>query len=294
MEKGELLSVARSDTSSLSPQGFRALLADLRLQRGLQNLAAARLRDLVRQDPEQNLLLIDLQVPDQLVLRHSDDFGEWSLEAGRDFAAGETVFANTSLLFNANFYRIAYRLGLFDGLRTQSEIEAAVKDLEANSGIREQSFVIVLTENIEHSINRGGKLAEGAPDPCVRESYLFDSFMNHSCEPNLNSEYAHGESWTAEYFDKSQQPSDWLVQTSARVGDAEMRSIGLRHCYSQQSILEDCARGLSLVPYRCLARQPIQKGEQLTCDYYKIDSLLDETEFECQCGAASCRKVIKG
>jgi len=42
------------------------------------------------------------------------------------------------------------------------------------------------------------------------------------------------------------------------------------------------------------ARRAVQSGEELTIDYALIEAELDVWDFECDCGAAMCRKVIRG
>lgn len=43
-----------------------------------------------------------------------------------------------------------------------------------------------------------------------------------------------------------------------------------------------------------LLSRVLQAGEELTSDYETFDSCADGTTFECMCGAAACRRVIKG
>lgn len=122
--------------------------------------------------------------------------------ATKDFKAGDLIFANESVLIEEG---------------KQLIVTIADISLQLNP--------------IDHTVNRGdGK----------REFYGFDSFMNHSCEPNSNMVY--------------------LTTTS----------------------------------YQSTALRDIAAGEEITCDYETFDDCLDGSTFECLCGAANCRKVIRG
>ena len=46
--------------------------------------------------------------------------------------------------------------------------------------------------------------------------------------------------------------------------------------------------------YKSIALCDINIGDELTQDYYIFDSLLDGSEFICNCGYEYCRKIIKG
>lgn len=74
--------------------------------------------------------------------------------AMRDYAAGEAIFKNESLIFPGH----ASLIVVLNGER-------------------------VWIENLVHTINRGGG---------NREFYLFDSFQNHSCDPNTVMRYFPG------------------------------------------------------------------------------------------------------
>jgi hypothetical protein len=97
----------------------------------------------------------------------------------------------------------------------------------------EPTRIIRKLDLITHTVNR---------ENGIRECFGWDTFCNHSCEPNADFEYVNG----------------------------------------------------SLNETRTTARTMIQIGDMVTCDYTLFDTELDGSEFICQCGAPSCKGVIKG
>ena len=128
----------------------------------------------------------------------------------KDFCKGDTIFENTSILFNTN------------------TIKNIIVSIEGN-------YVICL-DFLVHTVNR---------DNNIREYYGFDTFTNHSCDPNCSVELPNEEQ-------------------------------------------------NSLITYSVIARKNIKIGDELTQDYTTFDSMLDNTEFVCQCNSIDCKKIIRG
>jgi hypothetical protein len=158
------------------------------------------------------------------------------LVAARDFAAGEAVFTNTSVLMDPAkgdlegvlVLRVANAGNSFfgkGGLGTEAE------PLPLGSPARD-----FLLEPDRHCIHR----------PTHVEMIGFDIFMDHSCEPSTSQAYS------------------------------------------------------SLLTYTVTASRAIKRGEPLTCDYEsglgngaEGTASLETTKFECLCGSASCRGLIR-
>lgn len=97
----------------------------------------------------------------------------------------------------------------------------------------EPTYIVKKLDLIVHTVNRGNN---------IRECFGWDTFCNHSCEPNADFIYVNG----------------------------------------------------SINETRTIARKDIAVGDMITCDYTLFDTELDGSEFLCECGAPSCKGIIKG
>lgn len=95
------------------------------------------------------ILYFDLQVPANLEI--AKDRGHFKIVSLREFQPGEIIYTNQTLTFKDDKLILTHYKNDF-----------------------------VLINNISHTINKGDSL---------REFFYFDSFMNHSCDPNTITFY---------------------------------------------------------------------------------------------------------
>jgi hypothetical protein len=175
-----------------------------------------------------------------------DDPTNWHLITTRDVGQGEVLYTNTSYLFDmqlADFNKIIYHL--------------------TDVGLSRKIIALY------HTVSRYNTR--------FREYYGWDTFQQHSCDPNCVQNYLDPEfdfPAIAEQQEKKIRECEGILPNNSADRLEFFRLPGRR--------------------YTIVACRDIPAGSVVTADYYTFDDQEDGTEFECQCGAACCRGIIKG
>jgi hypothetical protein len=143
-----------------------------------------------------------------------------SIYSKKKYNIGDIIYSNTSELFDSN------------------------KDKKITVKLYSKIFDIDI---LSHTVNRGNN---------IREFYGFDSFVNHSCDPNTEI-----------------------------IGGLTSKDNNLN--YTSMDIS-------TLTSYDVIAKKNISIGDELMQDYSTFDPMLDQTEFICECGSNICKNIIYG